>query len=130
MTGESLTWVLAVLQVGTAIGITIFWVTWLRTEHDQPWLPDGFVEHERAFVLPDGVLALVLTASAVLSVAEHPAARGVTLIAVGMLTFLGLLDAAYFARTGLFARDRGGVGNLAIVVWVLLLALVLALRHL
>jgi hypothetical protein len=47
-----------------------------------------------------------------------------------MLTFLGVLDAAYFARTGLFARERGGVGNLALVVWLLVLAVLIVLRHL
>jgi hypothetical protein len=130
MTGDLVTWVLAVLQVGTAVGITVFWVTWLRGEHDEPWLPEGYVEHERAFVLPDGVMALLLTVSAALTVAEHPAGSGVTLIAAGMLTFLGLIDAVYFARTGMFARERGGVGNAALVVWVLLLAVVLAVRHL
>jgi hypothetical protein len=130
MTYDVTIWVLAVLQVGTAIGISIFWVSWLRGEHDEPWLPEGYVEHERAFVLPDGVMALVLTISAVMTVAEHPAGSGVALIAAGMLTFLGLIDAVYFARTGMFAREREGVGNVALVVWVLLLALVLAIRHL
>lgn len=130
MTGDVITWALAVLQVGTAIGIALFWVTWLRREHDEPWLPEGYVEHERAFVFPDSVLALLLTASAVLSVAEHALGRDVALIAAGMLTFLGLLDAAYFARTGLFARERGGAGNLTLVVWLLVLAVLIVLRHL
>lgn len=129
MTADATTWVLAVLQLGTAVGIAVFWVTWLRSDHDEPWLPAGFVEHERAFVLPDSVLAAVLTASAVLSLLEHAAGRSLALIAVGMLAFLGLVDAAYFARTGLFARERGGVVNAAIVAWMLLLAALLAARH-
>ena len=129
MTADATTWVLAVLQLGTAVGIAVFWVTWLRSDHDEPWLPAGFVEHERAFVLPDSVLAAVLTASAVLSLLEHAAGRSLALIAVGMLAFLGLVDAAYFARTGLFARERGGVANAAIVAWMLLLAVLLAARH-
>jgi hypothetical protein len=130
MTDDVTTWVLSVLQVGTALGITLFWVTWLRGEHDEPWLPDGYVEHERAFVLPDAVLALLLTLSAILSVSGHPLGRDVALITVGMLTFLGLLDLVYFARTGLFARERGGVGNVALVIWLLVFAVVLAVHHL
>jgi hypothetical protein len=124
------TWLVAVLQIGTAIGIVVFWVTWLRTAHDEPWLPVGFVEHERAFVLPDSVLALLLGVSAVLQFLDHELGGPLALIAAGMLLFLGLIDAAYFARTGLFARDRGGIGNAAIVVWMLLLAVLLLARHL
>ena len=130
MTTDAATWTLAVLQVGTAIGIVVFWVTWLRADHDVASLPVGFVEHERAFVLPDSVLAVVLTVSAWLSLVEPQLGSSLALVAVGMLLFLGLIDAAYFARTGLFARDRGGLGNAAIVAWMLLLAALLAVRHL
>ena len=130
MTGDAATWVLAVLQAGTAVGIVVFWVGWLRAAHDEEWLPEGFVEHERAFVLPDGVLAALLLSSAVLSVLGHRLGSSLALVVAGMLLFLGLIDAAYFARTGLFSRDRGGLGNLAIVVWMLVLAAVLLIRHL
>ena len=130
MSADADTWVLAVLQAGTAVGIVVFWVGWLRAAHDEEWLPAGFVEHERAFVLPDGVLAALLFSSAVLSVLGHRLGPSLALVAAGMLLFLGLIDAAYFARTGLFSRDRGGLGNLAIVVWMLVLAAVLLVRHL
>ncbi len=46
-----------------------------------------------------------------------------------MLAFLGIVDAAYFARHGLFARQRGGAGNLGIVVAALGLAAVLVVRY-
>lgn len=125
MSREPTTWVVAVLSVGTAVGIVVFWVGWLRTTHDEPWLPAGYLEHERAFVLPDGVLALLLGTSALLSVLELGPGRSLALVAAGMLLFLGLIDTAYFLRTGLFARERGGCGNLALVVWVLVLATLL-----
>lgn len=130
MTADPLLWVLAVLQVGTAVGIAVFWTSWLRADHDTSALPPGFVEHERAFVLPDGVLAVTLTASAVLTLVEHDLGGRLALVSVGMLVFLGLLDAAYFAANGMFAAERGGRGNAAIVGWLLLLAVLLAARHL
>lgn len=130
MSADPLTWIFAVLQVGTSIGIVVFWVTWLRTDHDPASYPEGFLAHERAFVLPDSVLAALLTTAAVLELAGDRLGPGLALIAAGMLLFLGLIDAAYFARHGQFARERGGLGNTAIVVWMLLLAALLAIRHL
>ena len=44
-----------------------------------------------------------------------------------MLAFLGIVDAAYFWQTGLFARARGGVANAAVVIAVLALSVVLIL---
>jgi hypothetical protein len=130
VTSDTLTWLLAVLQVGTAIGIAVFWTTWLRAEHDPSAFPAGYLLHERAFVVPDSVLALLLTVSALLTVFEQPLGPRVALVAAGMLLFLGLIDATYFVLTGLFARDRGGRGNAAIVGWMLFLAALLLVRHL
>ena len=125
MTTAVWAWLLAVWVGGTAIGIAVFWATWFRTTHDEPWLPEGYVEHERVFVVPDSLLATLLAATAVLTVLGHDLAPGLGLIAAGMLAFLGIIDAAYFARHGLFARGRGGVGNTLLVANVLALAAVL-----
>ncbi|MDH3755577.1 MAG: hypothetical protein OEU32_17070 [Acidimicrobiia bacterium] len=74
------------------------------------------------------MLSIVLVVGAVLQVAEFDAGRSLGLIAAGMLAFLGVLDLAYFVRTGLFARERGGPGNVAVVASVLALAVILAIR--
>ena len=129
MTVDALTWVLVVLQVGTAIGIVAFWQWWLRSDHDVDWWPEGYVEHERAFVLPDHVLAGLLVVSALLSARGSEHGGQVALLAAGMMLFLGLIDLAYFARHDMFARQRDGVGNALIVGWMLLLAAVLAIRY-
>jgi hypothetical protein len=121
----ALVWTLAGLEVLAAVGIAVFWVTWLCQSHDQPWLPVGYRQHERAFVVPDAVLAVLLVASAALLVSGRPLGRSLSLVCAGMLAFLGLVDAAYFWRTGLFARERGGVVNAAVVVGVLVLAALL-----
>ena len=129
MTDDAVTWLIAGWQVATAIGITGFWLTWFRRRHEDAWLPPGYVEHERVFVFPDAVCAVLLVVSAVLLVAEEPFGGSLALVAAGMLVFLGVIDAAYSVRQGLFARERGGVGNLAIVVAVLALAAVLVVRY-
>jgi hypothetical protein len=128
VTSDASVWVLAALMVVTAAGIAVFWVTWLRAEHTEPWLPAGYVEHERAFVVPDSVLAVTLVIAAGLLVGEVALGRSLALLAAGMLVFLGLLDAVYFARTGLLRRERGRLGNLGVVAGVLTLAVLIVAR--
>jgi hypothetical protein len=128
MTDNTVTWIIAGLEVVTALAIAGFWMTWFRMPHDQPWLPDGYEDHEAPFVVSDSVLAVVLVASAVLLVLEEPLGESLALIAGGMLAFLGLRDAAYFARTGMFARARDGIANAGIVIGVLAMAVILIVR--
>jgi hypothetical protein len=122
------TWIIAGVEVAVAVGIAVFWITWFRQPHDEPWLPPGFVDHEAPFVFTDSLLAVILVVAAALQVAEEPAGRSLGLVAAGMLAFLGVLDFAYFARTGLFRRDRGGFGNAFVVAGVLITAVVLVAR--
>lgn len=128
MTTNPITWVVAAIEVVTALGIAGFWVTWLREPHDEEWLPAGYIEHETPFVFTDSLLALVLVVGAVLQVAEQPAGESLGLIAAGMLAFLGVLDLGYFARTGMFAADKGGLPNAGVVAGTLVAAAVLIVR--
>lgn len=125
MTTSVWMWLLALWMLATAAGIAIYWATWFRTPHEQAWLPVGYQEHERVFVFPDTLLATLLTATALLTITEHDLASRLGLVAAGMLTFLGVIDLAYFAQHGLFAREREGLLNLFLVVAVLALAGVL-----
>jgi para-nitrobenzyl esterase len=125
MTGDPAVLTIAALELLAAAGIAVFWVTWFHEDHDQAWLPAGYVQHERAFVFPDALLAMLLVVSATLLVAEDPLGRTLSLVCAGMLAFLGVLDAAYFWHTDLFARERGGLVNAAVVSGVLTLAAVL-----
>lgn len=141
MSDSIVTWVIAGLEVLAALGIAAYWITWFRSPHDEPWLPDGYVDHEAPFVYTDAVLAIVLVGAAVLQVTEGPAPTSAVLvtggrsagaslglIAGGMLAFLGILDLAYFARTGLFKREHDGIINGGVVIGVLTLALILVVR--
>lgn len=129
MTDDIGTWIVAVCQLLGVAAIATFWLTWPRQPHTEPWLPPGYVEHERVFVFPDSVLALVLLASAVLLVLEKPLGRSLALVAGGMLTFLGVVDLAYFAQHGMFARERDGLANLGVVGGAFALAAILILRY-
>ncbi|MBM3695807.1 MAG: hypothetical protein FJW79_07735 [Actinobacteria bacterium] len=128
MTGDAATWVTAGLMVLGALVFAVFWITWFRQKHDQSWLPAGYREHETPFVFADSVLALLLVAAAVLLVLEEPLGESLALVAGGMLLFLGILDAAYFWRTGMFSPEREGYANLAIVLAVLAGGIFLVVR--
>ena len=128
MTDNPVTWVIAGLEVAVAVGIAVYWLTWFRQPHDESWLPAGFVDHETPFVFTDTLLSTVLVAGAVLQVTEQDAGDSLGLIAAGMLAFLGILDLAYFARTGMFQRAHDGIVNTGVVVSVLTMAVVLAVR--
>jgi hypothetical protein len=141
MTDSPVTWVIAALEVITALGIAVYWIMWFRSSHDEPWLPDGYIDHEAPFVFTDTILAVLLVVAAVLQVTDEPATSAAVLvsagrpvgeslglIAAGMLLFLGVLDLAYFARTGLFRREHGGVVNAGVVIGTLTLAAILIVR--
>lgn len=130
MTDDPLVWVAGVLQVLTAAGIATFWLTWFRESHDEAWLPRGYAEHERVFVYPDTLCATLLVVSAVLGVLEVPLAGSLALVAAGMLLFLGVIDAAYFAQHRMFARERGGLVNAGVVAGVLVVAVFLFVVYL
>lgn len=130
MTGDAATWVVAGLMVVAAVVFGLFWLTWFRRPHDQEWLPEGYAEHEAPFVWTDVPLAVLLVAAAILLVAEEPLGERLALVAAGALAFLGVLDTAYFARNGMFAREREGLANLGIVSGVLALSAILLVRYL
>lgn len=125
MTSSVGMWLLAAWMLATALGIVTFWVTWFRTPHTEKWLPVGYVEHERVFVYPDSILASLLVATAALTVTQHRLAEELGLLAAGMMTFLAIIDLAYFAQHGMFAPQRDGVLNAFLIVALLALAAVL-----
>lgn len=125
MTSHTWTWVIATLEVVTALGFTWLWVGWLRGDHDEPWSTAGSEDRETPLVVPGSAAVVILLASAILLVLDEPLGESLALVAGGMVVFLGLLDAAYFSRTGRFARERGGLLNLGLVTGLLAMGLLL-----
>ena len=130
MSGHVANLVLIGLQLATALGIVVFWIWWLRAEHDESAWPPGYRRHEQAFVLPDGMLAIMLVASSLASLGNIELASPLALVAAGMMLFLALIDLAYFAQQGMFAVARGGVGNAILVGWLLVLSVTMIMHHL
>ena len=122
--------IVAVAQILMAMGIIRFWIVWFRTEHNEPWLPPGYLEHERTFVYPDTVMSILMLISAVLLIFGKPLGASLTLVCGGMMLFLTVIDTAYFVQHGLFARDRGGFENLGLVLPMLIMSFVMIFRFL
>lgn len=120
--------IVATVQIITALVIVGFWLTWFRTEHNEPWLPAGYLEHERTFVYPDSVLSTLLVISAMLIFLEQPLGLSLALVCAGMMLFLAVIDTAYFFQHGLFARSRGGVENMAVVLPLFIVSAMIILR--
>ena len=120
----------AAIQILAALGIAGFWVTWFRTEHDEPWLPTGYLEHERCFVYPDSVLAVLMVVSAILLILGNALGERLALVCGGMMLFLVVIDTAYFVQNGMFAREKGGAGNRGLIVVLIVVSLLMILRFL
>ena len=120
----------AAIQIPAALGIAWFWITWLRTEHDEPWLPTGYLEHERCFVYPDSVLAVLMVVSAILLILGNALGERLALVCGGMMLFLVVIDTAYFLQNGMFSREKGGTENLGLIVALIIVSLLMILRFL
>jgi hypothetical protein len=122
--------IVAAVQILAALGIARFWTTWLRTEHEEPWLPKGYVEHERCFVYPDSVLAILMVISAILLFAGNALGERLTLVCGGMMLFLLVIDTAYFLQNGMFAKEKGGADHLRLILTLTVVGLLMILRFL
>ncbi len=120
--------IIAVAQIIMAVGMIRFWIIWFRTEHNEPWLPEGYMEHERTFVYPDSVLSILMVISAILLFLEKPLGMSLTLVCGGMMLFLTVIDIAYFAQHGLFAKERGGVENWGLIIPMVIMSFLMIVR--
>ncbi|MBM4236405.1 MAG: hypothetical protein FJ152_08045 [Firmicutes bacterium] len=120
--------IVAAAQLIMAAGTIHFWITWFRKEHHEPWLPAGYVEHERVFVYPDVVMSALMITSAVLLLMGNPLGEKLALVCGGMVLFLTIIDIAYFAQHRLFAKERGGKENLGLVIPMIMMSLLLIVR--
>ena len=120
--------VVALAQLAMVVGIVNFWIKWFRSEHNQPWLPAGYIEHERCFVYPDAVMSVLMIFSAILLFMGNPLGERLTLVCGGMMLFLAIIDTAYFKQNGMFEKDKGGKENIGLVIPMIVMSLLMVLR--
>lgn len=103
----------AIIEIAMGASLLYVWFVLFRNGFETEGKPDGFEEHERAFIWPDVSLAFLLFLSAVLLLADMDLGERTTLVAGGMFLFLGIIDVAYDAQNGLLsAGARGRVEDL------------------
>ena len=71
--------------------------------------PACYLAFERAFPVPDLVLALALLAAGILLLMGHPAGRAPSLACAGALIFLGLLDASFNLQNGIYSASAAAL---------------------
>lgn len=120
--------IIAVAQIGMAIGIIRFWFLWFRTSHNQPWLPTGYIEHERCFVFPDTVMSMLMIVSAALLLLGFDLGERLTLVCGGLMLFLTVIDTAYLIQNGMLANERGGTENRRILIAAGIMSFVMIFR--
>ncbi|MFC1889184.1 hypothetical protein ACFL4G_05450 [Thermodesulfobacteriota bacterium] len=96
---------IAALEIFTAAGIALFWAAWFAGSLAPENPPACYFAFERAFPVPDLVLALSLLAAGILLLKGRPAGRALSLACAGALVFLGLLDASFNFQNGIYSAS-------------------------
>jgi len=66
--------------------------------------------------------------SAVLLFLDKPPGKSLTLVCGGMMLFLTVIDTAYFAQHGLFAKKRGGTEKWGLVIPMAVMSFLMIVR--
>ena len=122
---------MAGLQVFSGVAISAFWVSFFTSENDFSEMPEGHLLYEKSFVWPDGLIVIVLFVSAALLWAGHPLGERLSLVAGGMLLFLGVIDLAYGVANEMYKPPRGSMGSFfSMTASIVVVALVVVIRFL
>jgi hypothetical protein len=117
---------LAYAQTATGLGLLVFWALFFTVGMAPADAPPCYFAFERAFPLPDGVLALGLLAAGILPATGRSWARVLTLPCAGALVFLGLVDFSFNLQNGIYASSLiDGLVAAAINLWCVSLGTVL-----
>ena len=93
---------IALLELLTGIGLILFWIGFFTIGLAPKNPPPCYFAYEHSFPLPDFVLAIVLLAAGILLLSGNPRGRKLSLVAAGVLIFLGLLDFSFNIQNGVY----------------------------
>lgn len=97
---------IARLQLGTGIGLLVFWALFFAVGLAPRDPPPGYFQFEHSFTVPDIILALSLIRAGTwllgAEASRHKLGWVLSLICAGALIFLGLLDISFNLQNGMY----------------------------
>ena len=122
---------MAGLQALFGVAIAAFWISFFASDEDFSEMPEGYLLHEKSFVWPDSLIVIFLFTSAVLLWIGNPLGERLSLVAGGMLLFLGIIDIAYEVANEMYKHPRGSIGAfISTTLIIAVVALVIIIRFL
>jgi hypothetical protein len=125
--------VIAILEIGTALGLSGFWLAFFTVGLAPARPPAGYFQFEHSFPVPDLLLAgLFLVAGRCLldlRPERRRFGRSLSLVCAGALMFLGVLDTSFNLQNGMYAISlQDTLLALAINAWCVGFGAALVLR--
>ena len=109
---------IAVLELLTGVGLILFWIGFFTIGLAPKNPPQGYMEYEHSFPLPDGLLAVLLLVAGILLMLNNPWGGHLSLVAAGALVFLGLLDFSFNIQNGVYKISKSYlILNAFINIW-------------
>ncbi len=114
--------IVALLEIGTAIGLMGFWLAFFTVGLAPARPPVGYLQFEHSFPVPDLLLAGLFLVSGryLLDVRPAPQRLGqsLSLVAAGAVMFLGALDISFNVQNGMYSISlQDALLALAINAW-------------
>ena len=94
--------ILPVCELATAAGLVVFWLVFFFFDLSPQNPPECYLAYERAFPVPDLILALVLVLAALFSLRGKVIGSGLSIAAGGALCFLGVVDLSFNLQNGVY----------------------------
>jgi hypothetical protein len=121
--------VLSVLMLIMAAGLILFWIGFFTVGLAPENPPSCYFAYEHSFPVPDIMLAITLTAAAMLLRKGNPLGKRLSLVCAGALFFLGILDMCFNAQNGVYASSTMDlVSNLFINIACVVLGLLIVFQ--
>jgi hypothetical protein len=109
---------IAVLELLTGVGLILFWIGFFTIGLAPKNPPQGYMEYEHSFPLPDGLLAILMLVAGTLLLLNNPWGSHLSLVAAGALVFLGVLDFSFNIQNGVYKISKSDlILNVFINVW-------------
>lgn len=109
---------IASLLIVTALGLVFVWTAFYIIGMAPAESTQCYFAYTRAFLPADGLLAVLMLIAGVMMMKGHPASRSLSLLAVGALTFHGLIDISFNIYNGIYMYSALDMVLIAVInIW-------------